>query len=475
MTPRQSRRQFLKTTIVSAGALTAWRVLGASAPVAKSATEKPLRVAVIGCGGQGRGAHVPPAARQQLVALVDPDEQCLNKALKRAKEIAPDIETRKIRTFTDYRKLFEVMGKELDAVLIATPNHHHALPALMAMPLGISALIEKPLCHTIAEARQLAEFSRKYKVATQMGNQGHCGEGYRRLCEYIWAGAIGNVTEVHSWSDRTNGGIGPRPSPQAVPAGLHWDEWIGPAPFREYHDDLHPHEWHGWYDFGNGSLGNMGCHVLDGPHWALRLGHPTSIELEEAIGGSDERYPVCTRVRWDYPARGNMPPVKIYWYDGKQLDPRAPRPAIVPGKKVRGKPNRPPLVAELEKKYGRSFGSNGSLYVGDKGLMYTGTYGEGVRIIPEEKHKATPVPDKVLPRIIGGLHADFFRACRGGEPACSNFEVAARLTEMVLLGNLAMRAGVGKKIEWDGDAMRCTNLPELNQYLQHTNRDGWKI
>lgn len=432
-----------------------------------------MRVAVIGCGGQGRGAHVPPAARERLVALVDPDEQCLNKALKRAKEIAPEIDPRQIRTFTDYRRLFDTMAKELDAVLIATPNHHHALPALLAMQHGIHVYVEKPLCYSLAEAWQMAEFSRKYKVATQMGNQGHCGEGIRRLCEYIWAGAIGNVTEVYSWTNRTNGGIGPRPPLEPPPPGLDWDSWIGPAPYRDYHPDLHPHAWHGWHDFGNGSIGNMGCHVLDCPHWALKLGDPTSIELEEAFGGGEERYPLGARIRWDYPARGDMPPVKIYWYDGVRLDPRKPMPAIVSGEKFKGTLNRPPLVAELEKKYNRQFGASGSLFVGDKGMMISGTYGEGTRIIPEEKHREFPLPPKTIPRVEGGPHADFFRACRDGKPACSNFATAARLTEMVLLGSLALRAGVGKRLEWDGQQKRFKNRPDLNRLLSRDNRAGW--
>jgi len=478
---QQNRREFLKTALVAAGSLSAVELFAASKskktskPKVTVKTEKPLRVAVIGCGGQGRGSHVPPAVREQLVALVDPDEQCLNKALKRATDTVPDIDTRKIRTFTDYRKLFDAMGKELDAILIASPNHHHALPALMAMQLGIGVYVEKPLCYNIAEARLMAEFSRKYKVATQMGNQGHCGEGIRRLCEYIGAGAVGKVTEVYSWTDRTNGGMGPRPPVEPVPAGMNWDSWIGPAPYRDFHGDLHPHAWHGWHDFGDGSLGNMGCHVLDCPHWSLKLGHPTSIELEEASGGGEERYPVGNRIRYEYPGRGDMPPVKIYWYDGVKLDPRIPRPAIVSGEKLKGPANRPPLMVELEKKYNRKFGGSGSLFVGDKGIMFAGTYGSEVRIIPEEKHKAFPLPEKVLPRIIGGAHADFFRACRDGKPCASNFETAARLTEMVLLGTLAMRAGVHKKIEWDGDNMRCTNRPDVNQLLQRTNRDGWKV
>ena len=187
---------------------------------------------------------------------------------------------------------------------------------LIAMQLGKHVYCEKPVCRDIAEARKLREMARQYKVATQMGNQGHCEEGYRRLCEFIWSGVIGHIKETHSWTDRANGGVGPRPPVEPAPAGLHWEEWIGPAPYRDFHSDIHPHEWHGWYDFGNGSIGNMGCHILDGVFWALKVEHPTSIEAEEIRGGSDERYPTGSRIRWDIPARGDLPPVKVYWYEG---------------------------------------------------------------------------------------------------------------------------------------------------------------
>ena len=312
----------------------------------------------------------------------------------------------------------------------------------------------------------------------------------RRLCEYIWAGAIGKVTEVYTWSNRANGGVGPRPAPIPVPEGLHWDEWLGPAPYREYHPDtivtnkdgttkvvgLHPHEWHNWYDFGNGSLGNMGCHVMDGAFWALKLGHPTTIETEEMLGGSDERYPVGTRIRWDFPARGDMPPLKLYWFDGKKKGAKlALDPNYVPGSVAGGAQNLPPLVTELENKYKVKLGGNGALYVGDKGILWSDTYCNSMRIIPESQHKATPVPDKTIPRIKGNHTDDFLRACRGGTPACSNFEYAARLTEMVLLGSLAYIAGPKRKIEWDGPAMKCTNQPELERWVKCPVRPGWVV
>ncbi len=481
MNTTQSRRSFLKSTVVGAGALVAARVFGAPAILPNRSPSSQLRIAVIGCGGRGTSSHVPAAAAERLVALVDPDDKGLAKALKKAGS------QNKIRTFSDYRKLFDAMGKELDAVFIATPNYHHALPALMAMQRGIGVYVEKPLTYTIGEARELAAAAQKYKVATQMGNQGHSSEHYRRLCEYIWAGAIGNVTEVHHWCNRSNGGVGPRPPPAPVPDGLHWDEWIGPAPYRDYHPDsvkvehgktkivpLHPHEWHNWHDFGNGSLGNMGCHIMDGAFWALKVEHPTSIVVEEMAGGSAERYPIGTRIRWDVPARGAMPPVKIYWWDGKRTGIKnagsdAEDTADSVSKTAR---NRPPLVEKLEKEYGRDFGGNGTFYIGDKGLMYTGCYGEGVRIIPEDKHKAFPMPPASIPRIKGSHFGDFIRACKGGPPACSAFDYSARLTEFALLGCLAIKAGPGKKIEWDGQ--QCTNLPEINRFLNRQNRAGWQ-
>ncbi|MCX7008501.1 MAG: Gfo/Idh/MocA family oxidoreductase [Kiritimatiellaeota bacterium] len=468
MSTKQSRRSFLKTAAAGTGMLAATRVFGAPAILSTRSPGAQLRTAVIGCGGRGVSAHVAPAAAERLVALVDADEKGLAKALKKAGAKSG------IRTFNDYRKLFDVMGKELDAVFIATPNFHHALPAMLAMQRGIGVYVEKPLTYTIAEARALAAAAKQFKVATQMGNQGHSGESYRRLCEYIWAGAIGNVTEVHHWCNRSNGGVGGRLPTLPVPAGMHWEEWIGPAPFRDYHKDLHPHEWHTWHDFGNGSLGNMACHIMDGAFWALKIEHPTSIEVEEMAGGSAERYPTGTRIRWDVPARGAMPPVKIYWWDGKRagIKHAGTDAEDTPDSVSKNARNRPPLVEKLEKEYGRDFGGNGTFYIGDKGIMYTGCYGEGVRIIPEEKHKAFPMPAASIPRIKGSHQGDFLRACRGGPPACAAFDYSARLTEFAHLGCLAIKAGLGKKIEWDGT--QCTNLPDINRLLARQNRPGWQ-
>jgi predicted dehydrogenase len=465
-----SRRSFLKRTALVGGALTAWvsgrvncNVWGARPPGEK------LRCVQIGCGGRGM-THLDAAIRkggQILTAIVDADE-------KRHATIQKWIKDQKVRVdnlqvFTDYRVMFDRIGREIDAVFIATPNHHHALPALMAMRLGKSVYCEKPVCHTVAEARRLREVAAETKVTTQMGNQGHCEEGYRRLFEYLQAGVIGEVTETHSWTDRANGGVGPRPAGEPVPAGLQWESWIGPAPYREFHEDLHPHEWHGWYDFGNGSIGNMGCHVLDGVYWGLKLQHPTQIEMEEVRGGSDERYPTGSRIRWDFPG------VKVYWYEGLKKGASAEASGNLRTAKGDAR-NLPPLLTELQKQYpDEEFGTNGSLYVGSKGVIYTGCYGERMHILPMEKMKQTPEPPKTLPRP-KDIFTDFIEATLAGKTdTAASFEYGSRLTEFTLLGNLAQYAGPGQKVEWDGLQMKVLNPPDLNRWIKREDREGWRV
>jgi predicted dehydrogenase len=470
-----NRRSFLKRSALAAGALSAGgllpvpHVLGAARPGAK------LNCVQIGCGGRGM-SHldwVVTQSKDNLVAIVDADEKnhAKVKAWLQKKEQDPS----KLLVFTDYRKMFDQLGKQIDAVFIATPNHHHALPAMLAMQLGKAVFCEKPLSHDIAEARKLRAMARESKAPAQMGNQGHCEDGYRRLCEFVWAGVVGNIKETHSWTDRANGGVGPRPPYLPPPAGLHWDNWIGPAPYRDYHTDLHPHEWHGWYDFGNGSIGNMGCHVLDGVFWALKIEHPTSVEAEEMRGGSDERYPTGSRVRWDIPARGDMPPAKVYWYEG--FNKNATGNAVGKLKAAKGADrNFPPLLAELQKQYPdeeMDRPDSGTIYVGEKGILYTGTYGGKFHILPMEKMQQITQPPRTLPRPKNTM-TDFLTACREGKTeTAAPFDYGARLTEFTLLGNLAQHAGAGKKLEWDGPNMKVTNLPELNQWLQRPYRKGW--
>lgn len=472
MSQQLSRRDLLKRSALGAGALAATRLLQAPyllAAPAPTGDKAKLRLAIIGCGGRGQEAHMRVAARENLVAIVDADDKNIARSLKKAAE-EPGVDTTKIKTFNDYRPFFDQMSREVDAVIIATPNHHHALPAMLAMQRGLAVYVEKPMAHDIHEARAMRAYANEHKIVTQTGNQGHSGEGYRRLVEYIHARAIGNVSEVYHWTNRANGESKPRPSP--VPQGLHWDNWLGPAPFREYHKGLHSHDWHNWFDFGNGSLGNMAAHVMDGAFWALELDRPSSIEVEEVVGGSKESFPVSTRIRWDYPARGAMMPLKAYWYDGIRPDVTNAGKGVTQGSVDKKSANLPPIMIEMEKLTGRDFSDSATFYVGDKGVMYTGTYGEGVRILPEAKQKAFPIPPKTIPRIKGTHQQNFFEAVRGGPPASANFDYSARLTETILLGDLAIRAGVGHKVHWNSDKM-TTGEPELGRFLQQEYRKGW--
>jgi predicted dehydrogenase len=469
-----TRRSFLKRAALAGGAASLFpvpNILSAENP------GKKLNCVLIGCGGRS-SQHLESLVKTEhnIAAIVDPDEKAHGKVKKYLKDHNRDAE--KTLVFTDYRKMYDKLGKEIDAVVIATPNHHHAPASILAMERNIAVYCEKPLTHDIAEARKVREMARKSKAPTQMGNQGHCMDGYHRLCEFVAAGVVGNITETHSWTDRANGGEGPRPPSIPVPAGLHWDEWIGPAPYREFHTDLHPHEWHGWYDFGNGSLGNMGCHVLDGVFWALKVEHPTSIEAEEILGGSKERYPLGSRLRFDIPARGNMPPFKAYWYEG--LRKGAKNGATGNLHAARGDDrNFPSLLRELLKQYPDEEidkPDSGTLYVGEKGVLYTGTYGQKFHLLPFEKMQEmqASVP-RTLTRPKGeNIMNDWLEAiCTGRKETAASFDYGARLTEFTLLGNLAQHAPVGQKIDWDGPRMHVKNVPELNEWLKRPYRKGW--
>lgn len=469
-----SRRHFLRQSALAAAALTA----GCAAPVATSKVNghsRRLNCAQIGCGGRAMPLldWVVNQSGDNLVAIVDPDESRLAHVLDWLKK--QDRDPGSVRVFSDYRVMFDKMHREIDAVTIASPNHHHAPASLLAMQAGIGVYCEKPLSHDVAEARKLRKMAKHYKVATQMGNQGHCQEGYHRLVEFIQAGVIGNVRETYSWTNRANGGTGPRPAIENLPKGMNWDSWIGPAPYRDFHSDLHPHEWHGWHDFGNGSLGNMGTHVLDGVYWALKLEHPSAVEAEEIYGGADERYPLGGRVRWDFPARQGQPPVKVYWYEGLT---HGADPALLSSMKAAPTEvqNLPPLLRELKKQYPEEeFDNSGTIYVGDKGIIYTGTYGGRMHVVPWAKMREISAPAKTLRRP-GNIMDDFLNAVREGRTnTAAGFDYSARLTEFTLLGNVAQCVGAGERLEWDGPAMRFKNRPDLNRWLDFPHRPGWAI
>jgi predicted dehydrogenase len=449
MASRLTRRTFLKGSAASAAAaFAAPRILSARSPNEK------LSVACIGAGGRG-GSHVGAARRENLVALVDVDRSRLAKAARGSS---------KIQTFTDYRKMFDKMAKQIDAVSVATPDHNHACASMMAIQRGKHVYCEKPLTWSVAEARALTEAARKYEVTTQMGNQGHCGGGYRTLCEWIWDGAIGPIRETHSWTNRPiwPQGLKSRPASGPVPSNLDWDCWIGPAPYRDFHGGLHPFAWRGWYAFGAGALGDMACHIMDGAFWSLRLGYPDSVELVDSSEICKETFPKWAHICWEFPARPkapgvkvDMPPVKVHWWDGRK---------------------RPPIAAELERKFKRRFDGGGStLYIGEKGIMYTGCYGGGVGIVDPDQHKAYQRPTASLPKPRGNSFGDFYASAKLGKPAYSNFDYAGPFTETVVMGNLSIRAGKGRKVLWDGKNMKVTNFKDLNEHVGREYRKGWSL
>jgi predicted dehydrogenase len=434
--------------VAGSAALTGGLLVGAPSILSAQAKREKLGIAVIGCGGQG-GGNPGLAASERLVALVDVDDGSIGKAVK---SVAAKVKEPKV--YHDYRKMFDEMHKQIDAVLIATPDHHHAPAAIRAIELGKHVWVEKPMTYCLYEARKLTESARKHKVATQMGNQGHSGEGYRLLCEYIWAGAIGGVTETHSLMERSFGGTGGRPKGKPIPKGVHWDEWLGPAEARDYQDGLHPFGWRSWSDFGTGTLGDMGCHLLDGVFWAMKIAEAKAYTIEclKQKGGSKEMFPQDNLLRWNIPARAGMPALAAYSHDREW----------------------PQVVKDLEKKFGVKFGG-GTVYIGDKGVMFTDTYGGNPRILPKEKHAEFGKPKKVLARSKHGVKGDFLVAAKGGEASSSNFDYAGPFTEFVLTGVLASRAGVGKKLEWDVAGLRCTNHPEVKEWIKRTYRKGWEV
>ncbi len=446
MANQVTRRSFLRKGLALAGTATATGLLRGPYVLAQRSPNAKLGVAVVGAGGMG-GYSVDCALRENFVAVVEIDDGRMAKIMQKIKGRNQDP-----KVFCDYRKMLDECHKDLDVVLVATPDHHHAPAAIRAIHLGKAAFAQKPLAHNIRECYMLAKAAKEKKVPTQMGNQRHCGEGLRRVCEYVQAGTIGNVVETHTILGRNFGGKGGRPASKPVPKGLHWDEWIGPAPYREYHDGLHPFHWRSWRAFGTGTIGDMACHHVDFPFTALKIGEAKhwTVECLHTTGGSEEKYPQDNVVRYEIPARGKMPPVKVYVYDHTGL--------------------KPDVMKETEKKYNRKFGEF-TLFVGDKGLL-----GSDSRIIPQEQHKQTPAPPKTIPRAHGGPIDDLYHAIKHGTTPCSNFvDAAGPLTAFALAGHLAMFAGVGRKLEWDVEKMTCTNVPKVNRYVRRTYRKGWEV
>jgi predicted dehydrogenase len=453
--PRINRRHFIYTSALASGALAAGLTPCLPRPIYKSPNEK-LDIAGVGTNGRA-AADLEGVSTENIVALCDVDANSLADALKKYPRARP---------YTDYRIMLD-KEKSIDAVTVATPDHHHAPAAIRAIRAGKHVYVEKPLTHTVWEARQLTLAARQYGVATQMGNQGHCGDGIRELCEMIWAGAIGHVREVHCWTDRPKGfwlqGLLRPPGSDPIPSYLDWDKWIGPAPMRPYlyqwptelqrpygKNVYHPSNWRGWWDFGCGALGDMACHIMDCPQMALHLGPPDSVELISSSERVPEMPPVESVLLYQFPALGAMPPCALTWYDSGQ---KPPRPAEME-------------AAELE--------GNGLLLIGDKGKISCGVYGAKPQLLPESSMADYKRPPKTIPRVPGDSpYQDWIRACKGGPAPCSSFDVSGPFAEWVLLGNVAIR--LGRKLLWDSEHLSVTNVPEAAELIRGAYRQGWEV
>jgi hypothetical protein len=488
---RWSRRSFLKTATLATGAL----AFGVPTLLRGQNLNSKLNIAVIGAGGKG-ASDTDHCSGENIVALCDVDSEYCSKQIQ--KYIQAEF-------YRDYRVMFDEIGKHIDAVIVATPDHFHAIAESHAMRLGKHVYGQKPLTQTIYEARYLRNLAQETKVVTQMGNQGSASDGLRRAVECIQAGIIGQVHEVHIWTNRPTWpqGMGRPEGSDPVPDALNWNVWIGPAPMRPFKEKIyHPFNWRGWQDFGTGALGDMACHTVNMPFRALRLSDPTEIEAEAFGGMNTESYPIGSKIRFHFPTRiTSVPaarrtwfhkhdiigqvPVTLWWYDGGQP---TPDPRARGGHDGSNKPPRD-LTKDIEEMLGEIPGS-GCLLVGDKGIVFSpDDYGEQffVKLNDEKKythykkHPAVALIPQTLPRnpFTGDIdqrqHLEWIAAIKENNPQLcySRFDIAAKLTEIVLLGCVALR--VGKKIEWDGPNMRAFNCPEADQFIKRDNRTGWML
>src|ERR1035437_4535279 len=458
-----TRRQFLSRTMLAGGAVAltfpyVGRVLGAN---------DRINIACIGVGGKGDSdSSDASSCGGNIVAICDVDKGILGKKAKQFAEKFPQL-----KQYSDYRKMLDEIGKDIDAVTVSTPDHHHGDAAIRAMKLGKHCFCQKPLVQTVNEARIMRQLAKEKNLATQMGNQGSAETGLRRAVEVVQAGVIGKPLELHVWSNRPIWPQGiDRPAGQdPVPPELDWDLWLGPARERPFKKDVYrPFKWRGWYYFGTGALGDMACHTVNMPFRALKLGYPNVVELEMASQMYSETFPKTARIRFEFPKRDGLPPLKFWWYDGKPDDPvKALRPE---GEAVRE------VLATYDKLPG-----SGALIIGEKGKLfspddYVARFFVAMKgqtaYVAGDQHEACKALPQTIPRSPGHLQ-EWFRMMKGGVPAYRNFDIAAYLTEIILLGCVALRVGEGKRMRWDGPKMRSPNLPEAAQFVKRRNRTGW--
>jgi len=463
---RHTRRDFLKGTAVAGAG--AWLVGNAGCAQPKAATpvvqvpkvkgtyklNEKLNIAGIGCGGKG-GSDIQKCRKENVVALCDVDFKRMAGAIGSYPNA---------KKYHDWRVLLDEMGKGIDAITCSTTDHMHAAICVTAMRMGKHVYCQKPLTHDVWEARVMAETSKECNVATQMGNQGTALDGFRTAVESIQAGAIGNVTEAHIWTNRPvwpQGKSRPAGS-DAIPENLDWDLWIGTAPMRPYKEKCyHPFSWRGWWDFGTGALGDMGCHTANMAFMALDLKWPTTIEAESS-GFDKDSFPTWSIITYQFPARGKLPPLKWTWYDGGNDKPQKVH------DKIKG------LIQ------GEPYSKSGSVLIGDKGILYSPSdYGAASTLLPKKDFEGyKPGPQK-YPRWGPGNNDqqqtdEWVAACKDPKKKClSNFEYGGTLTEALMLGNVALYAGT--KIEWDGKNCKVTNCPKANDVIRRQYRKGWEV
>ena len=442
-----NRRTFLKgATAATVFTIVPSHVLGKD----KKAPSDKMNIAGVGVGGMGKG-NLENMESENIVALCDVDWDFAAETFEKY----PDA-----NRYKDFRIMLE-KEKDIDGVVIATPDHTHAIVTLNAMELGKHVYTQKPLTRTVSEARALTNAAKKQQLVTQMGNQGHSGEDIRLISEWIADGAIGPVREVHAWTNRPvwPQGVYKRPEPMEVPEKLAWDLFIGPSPYREYNEIYHPFKWRGWKDFGTGALGDMGCHIIDHAYTALKLRYPTKVTASKTTQfdpdeiwtriDNKETYPLSSIVTYEFPEREDLPPVKIMWYDGGL---------------------QPPRPEELEP--GREMPDSGILFVGEKGKLLSG--GGMTRLIPETFMQSYELPEKTIPRIETTHEQNWIECCKELKTASSHFIYAGPLTESVLLGNVALRFPY-QVLEYDWKNMQFKNNDEATALLKHDYREGWTV
>ena len=467
--PLLGRRSFLGL----AAATASFNLVRAATPRTIEAGRR-IRVALIGCGLR-MGVLCTKCEDVEIVALVDPWTRALDRIRGKLCKLYPGSGYEKILAFPTYQDLFAKMGDAIDAVIIATNQQQHALPALLAMQRGIHVYIEKPIAYSIEEAELMLSFAKKYGVVSQCGHHGHSSPIMATAVEYIQSGALGQVRDVWCFDDRINSqAVVPPDAP--VPEGMNWDLWVGPAEMRPYKECYGPHRWYDWKGFGNGNIGNMGNHIMDASFFALRLNevNPVSAELLDQREGAPGSWPLRQTIDFRFPARSGLDPVTIHWWDG--IKDGVPVDAEHQNKigiaQKREYQNLPPIVEELEGKYGLPLGQTGTIWVGEKGILWLNEFGSSMQFVPSSLKKQMQKPKPWIPRVKKSHVHEFFAAIREGRRANADLRYGVPLVKTVLLGNVLAQTGLGK-LEWDGT--RVTNNDRANAFVRTTYRKGWEL